>query len=73
MYVMIQFQLFFADDTHIFFSGSGPKDLESEINLNHIATWLKVNKLSLKIQKLTLWCSAEKNINAMLHYILKIK
>ena len=60
MYVKTQFKYFFADDTYTFFSGSGPKDLESEFNLDHIATWLKVNNLSLNVQKLTLWCSAEK-------------
>ena len=61
MYVIIQFQ-FFPDDINLFFSDSDPKKLESEINteLDHISTWLKVNKLSLNVQKITLWCSAER-------------
>ena len=45
--------IMFADDTNLFFSGSEQKELESEINteLNHISTCLKVNKLSLNVQK----------------------
>ena len=45
--------ILFADDTNLFFSGSDPKELESEINteLDHISTWLRVNKLSLNVQK----------------------
>ena len=41
------------DDTNLFFSGSDPKELEYGINteLDHISTWLKVNKLSLNVQK----------------------
>ena len=45
--------ILFADDTNLFFSDSDPKELESEINteLDHISTWIKVNKLALNVQK----------------------
>ena len=69
--------ILFADDTNLFFSGSDPKELESEINteLDHISTWLKVNKLSLNVQKthFMVFSRKKKYINAMLHYVLKIK
>ena len=45
--------LFFADDTNLFINGSNINELESLINseLAEIAKWLKVNKLSLNINK----------------------
>ena len=45
--------LFFADDTNLFINGSNINELESSINseLAEIAKWLKVNKLSLNINK----------------------
>ena len=45
--------ILFADDTNLFFRGTDPKVMESEINteLDRISLWLKVNKLSLNIKK----------------------
>ena len=45
--------ILFANDTNIFFRGTDPKVMESEINteLHRISSWLKVNKLSLNIKK----------------------
>ena len=45
--------LFFADDTNLYINGSNINELESLINseLAEIAKWLKVNKLSLNINK----------------------
>ena len=45
--------LFFADDTNLFINGSNINELESLLNseLAEIAKWLKVNKLSLNINK----------------------
>ena len=43
----------FADDSNLFFSGTDPSVMEQNINieLENISTWLKINKLSLKIGK----------------------
>ena len=45
--------ILFADDSNIFASSDGIQLLQSQINedLNNIAIWLKVNKLSLNIKK----------------------
>ena len=45
--------ILFADDTHLFSSGKYLKSSESTTNseLSHISLWLKVNKLSLNIEK----------------------
>ena len=45
--------LLFADDTHLFISGSNLPQIEEILNqeLQEISLWLKVNKLSLNIKK----------------------
>ena len=45
--------ILFADDSNIFASSDDIQLLQSQINedLNNIAIWLKVNKLSLNIKK----------------------
>ena len=45
--------ILFADDTNLFFRGTDPKVMESEINieLDRISLCLKVKKLSLNIKK----------------------
>ena len=58
--------ILFADDTNLFSSGSDVNILEGNINneLSQISLWLKVNKLSLNIKRLIIWClQKEKNPN----------
>ena len=45
--------ILFADDTNLFSSGKYSKVIENHINdeLSNISEWLKVNKLSLNINK----------------------
>ena len=45
--------IFFADDYNLFQNGKDPEDIEMKINsdLAEIAEWLKVNKLTLNINK----------------------
>ena len=45
--------ILFADDTNLFCNGPNLKDLVEEINeeLKLVYTWVKVNKLSLNIEK----------------------
>ena len=47
----------FADDTHFFTSGDDLDDMYDTANheLNNIAEWLKVNKLSLNVKKHIIW------------------
>jgi len=49
--------MMFADDTNLLFVGDGLAQLESVTNfeLDKISTWLKINKLSFNIKKLTLY------------------
>ena len=53
MFVNAQCRCFFADDANLFINGSNINELESLTNseLAEIAKWLKVNKLSLNINK----------------------
>ena len=53
MSAITQCQYFFADDSNLFQSGKDPEDIEMIINsdLAEIAEWLKVNKLTLNINK----------------------
>ena len=55
--------MFFADDTHLFLSGSNAISLQDGVNndLAIIAEWLKVNKLSLNIKKTHLMCFSAEN------------
>ena len=45
--------IFFADDSNLFVNGTDLKVMESQLNddLCSVSTWLKVNKLSLNIDK----------------------
>ncbi len=47
------FSIIFADDTNMFVSGKNPHQLATIMNseLEKVTTWLKVNKLSLNIEK----------------------
>ena len=58
--------IFFADDSNLFQNGKDPEDIEMKINsdLAEIAEWLKVNKLTLNINK-TVWYLAKDTIMLM--------
>ena len=45
--------IFFADDSNLFVNGTDLKAMESQLNVDlcSVSTWLKVNKLSLNIDK----------------------
>ena len=47
----------FADDTNLFISGRDSQKLyeAANIDLNAIAEWLKVNRISLNVKELTTW------------------
>ena len=49
--------LLYADDTNLFYKGKDIDTLVRGINfeLGNISTWLKVNKLSLNVEKTTLY------------------
>ena len=51
------FPILFADDTNLFTTGTDPDVMQNTLNdeLDEISTWLKVNKLSLNVKKLTIW------------------
>ena len=53
----------FADDTNLFKSGSNVNEIKCEIEseLANISEWLKVNKLSLNIQKTKFMIFANRN------------
>ena len=53
------FPILFADDTNLFTTGTDLDVMQSTLNeeLNEISTWLKVNKLSLNVNKFTMWFS----------------
>ncbi len=61
----------FADDTTLFFSGDDIGKLNSDINqeLNNLAEWFKVNKLSLNIKKTNyiFFCTKNNKINPALN------
>ena len=56
--------ILFADDTNIFLNGVDLNQMETAINeeLLNISKWLKANKLSLNVKKLTTWYSLERSI-----------
>ena len=53
MSAITQCQYFFADDSNLFQNGKDPEDIEMKINsdLAEIGEWLKVNKLTLNVNK----------------------
>ena len=67
--------ILFADDSNIFASSDDIQLLQSQINedLNNIAIWLKVNKLSLNIKKthFMIFTKRKKTKSLMLLSILK--
>ena len=56
------FPILFADDTNLFTTGTDFDVMQNTLNdeLNEISTWLKVNKLSLNVKKLTIWVLPER-------------
>ena len=54
--------IFFADDSNLFVNGTDLKVMESQLNddLCSVSTWLKVNTLSLNIDKPSLWFFSRK-------------
>ena len=60
--------IFFADDSNLFVNGTDLKDMESQLNddLFSDSTWLKVNKLSLNIDKTQFMIFQERNIRIIM-------
>ena len=57
MCVKLMMPFLFADDTHLFTSGDYIEEMYEIANqeLNCIAEWLKINKLSLNVKKPSLY------------------
>ena len=55
----------FADDSYFSCSSSSPKTLESRINeeMDKVLTWLKVNKLTINLNKTSYMIVTNKKIN----------
>ena len=58
----------FADDSNLFVNGTDLKVMESQLNddLCSVSTWLKVNKLSLNIDKTQFMIFQDRNIRIIM-------
>ena len=60
--------IFFADESNLFANGSDLKVMESQLNVDmcSVSTWLKVNKLSLNMDRTQFRISSRKKYKIMI-------
>ena len=60
--------IYFVDDSNLFVNGTDLKVMESQLNddLFSVSTWLKVNKLSLNIDKTQFMIFQERKIGIIM-------
>ena len=70
---LLLFSILFADDTSVFIEGECYTGVINILNkeLNSICVWLKSNKLTLNVKKITLHRTHEKNNERCNHRELK--
>ena len=66
--------IFFADDSNLFINGKDASKIELELNeeLSNIASWLKINKLSLNVDK-TQFMIFSRNQNQIENIVIRIE